>query len=50
MKVVCLLIKSPRSLALFFSNTMKGLRVMAKTSPNREDLDAVVNTALTVLK
>ena len=40
----------PRALALFFANTMKGLRVMAKGNPSREDLEAVVNTALTVLE
>jgi TetR/AcrR family transcriptional repressor of nem operon len=39
----------PRSLALFISNTMKGLRVMAKSKTVREDVEAVVNTALKVL-
>ena len=42
--------RDPRALSLFFSNTMKGLRVMAKSNPRREELEAVVNTALTVLE
>ena len=29
---------------------MKGLRIMAKTNPGRNDLEAIVNTALTVLE
>ena len=41
--------QDPRTLALFFSNTMNGLRVMEKNNPSREELEAVVNTALTVL-
>ena len=38
----------PEALALFLSNTMKGIRVMAKMNPSREDLEKIVNTALTV--
>lgn len=41
--------RNPHALALFFINTMKGLRVMAKMKPPREALQAVVDTALIVL-
>ncbi len=41
--------REPRSLALFFSNTMKGLRVMAKMNPRREDMETIALTALTIL-
>ncbi len=39
----------PRALALFFVNTMKGLRIMARMGPRRKDLQAVVDTALKLL-
>ena len=39
----------PEALALFLSNTMKGIRVMAKMNPSREDLEKIVNTALKIL-
>jgi TetR/AcrR family transcriptional repressor of nem operon len=41
--------RDPHALALFFINTMKGLRVMAKMKPSRETLQAVVDIALIVL-
>ena len=41
----------PRALALFFHNTMRGLRVTAaKSNVKREELEAVVNTALQLLE
>lgn len=38
-----------RATALFFSNTMKGLRVFSKLEYSKEDLLSIVDTALTVL-
>lgn len=38
-----------RATALFFSNTIKGLRVLSKSEYSRTDLESIVDTALMVL-
>lgn len=48
-KEQCNFKKDVRATALFFSNTMKGLRVFSKLDYSKEDLLSIVDTALTVL-
>lgn len=41
--------RDSRAIALFLANTMDGLRVMAKNNPRREELEAIAETALSVI-
>ncbi len=44
------LTRDSHAIALFLANTMDGLRVMAKNNPRREDIEAIAETALTVIQ
>lgn len=42
--------KAPRNIALYLSNTIKGLRVLAKAEYSREELESIIDIALIVFE